>query len=193
MLHKLLNKSTNGFNGFLLKLTLQGLRRLNTHIVRQAKPITPEILRIIYQQLDHSKEEDVIFWVTCVSAFFLLFRKSNLLPDTKNGFDETKQLARNDVLIMKDSATVGIRWSKNHQFSRELLTFPLPRLRQSILCPVKALTNLKTLIPNPKSKHLFANSKGESLTYRTFQSRLTEVLKKGNIPEYHAFSGHSFR
>ena len=44
-LHTLLNFSSSGFQGFLLKLTLRGLHRNNTHIVSRALPMTPALLR----------------------------------------------------------------------------------------------------------------------------------------------------
>ena len=46
-LHRLLNVTTRGFTGFLLKLTLQGLHRTSTHIMK-----LPALLRCIYNQLD---------------------------------------------------------------------------------------------------------------------------------------------
>ena len=190
----MLNYKTDGFLGFHLKLTLLGLRRTNKHIVKRAKPITPALLRLIHDNLNFTDVKDVIFWSMCLLAFFLLFRKSNLMPNTKNGFDHNKQLTRSDIVFDKNgSAVVGIRWSKNEQFSRELLTFPLPRLPNSVLCPVTAVRNTLKMVNGPPTQHLFALPGGDSYTYRAFQSRLRQVLTSAGCAEADSFRSHSFR
>ena len=69
------------------------------------------------------------------------------------------------VEMEKNRIVVGIQWSKNHQFSRELLTFPLPELSGSVLCPLKALLNVRKLIPYTQNDHVFALPSGGSMTY----------------------------
>ena len=138
-LHRILGYVTDGFRGCILYLTLAGLKRINSHAVRQALPMTPVILKKMYQQLNLSLVDDAVFWSIALSAFFLIFRKSNLIPDTKWGFNCNKQLRWCDIVFTQFNAVVGIRWAKNHQFSRELLTFPLPKIPSSCLCPVSAL------------------------------------------------------
>ena len=81
-LHVFLRLLTKQFNDFELKLTLQGLKRLNTHVVQQALPLTPALLEKIYFKLNFNLESDILFWCVSLYAFFLLFRKSNLVPDT---------------------------------------------------------------------------------------------------------------
>ena len=127
-LHELLNYSIVGFTGFMLKLTLRRLRRLNMHIVIRARPMTPLILRVIHAHLNHDDPVHAVFWCACLFTFLLLFRKSNLLPDTVYRFDPEHQLKHSDCVLQEDKQhiVVGIRWAKNHQFSCELLTFPLP-------------------------------------------------------------------
>ena len=136
--------------------------------------MTPSILHAIYAHLDHNNPIHVVFWCVCLFAFLLLFRKSNLLPNTVYAFDPEKQLKHSNCVIeqKKKRIVVGIRWAKNHQFSRELLTFPLPELNGSILCPLRALRNLRKLVPNEEDSHLFALPTGGSLTYRRFQNML---------------------
>ena len=138
-LHLMLGFNTRSFSGYVLRLTLAGLKRLNQHIVKQALPITPVILQDVHKVLDFNSEDDTVFWAICLTAFFLLFRKSNLLPDTKYGFNGNRQLRWCDIVFTDTNAIVGIRWAKNHQFSRQLLTFPLPKIKGSCISPVTAL------------------------------------------------------
>ena len=195
-LHNLLNYRIAGFSGFLLKLTLRGLRLTNNHIVKRARPMTPAILRKLYYCLNHEDPEQAVFWACCLLAFLLLFRKSSLLPTTADGFDGSRQLRHGDCIIDWElrRVVVGIRWSKNHQFTKELLTFPLPELSQSVLCPVKAICKIRSLIPNwNATSHLFQLPDGSSLTYRKFQSMLRHYLEIIGVEQFKHFSSHSFR
>ena len=79
------------------------------------------------------------------------------------------------------------------QFNRELLTFPLPRLEGFCLCPVEAVLRIKHTIKHKPSDHLFKLKNGNSLTYRQFQERFCELLKKGGVPNYREYSSHSYR
>ena len=142
-LHLLLNMDTAAFSSFSLKLTLRGLRKKNTHVPRQAAPITPSLLERMHDKLDFNIEEDRVFWVVSLTAFFLLFRKSNLVPDTKWGFNAEQQLKWGDLSFKQDKIICSIRWTKTNQYKDEILTFPLPRIPGSKLCPVNALLQIK--------------------------------------------------
>ena len=193
-LHVLLNYRITGFHGFLLKLTLRGIRRDSSHVVHRATPMTPAILKIIHSRLNHQDLEQAVFWGIALLAFLLLFRKSNLVPDTVFGFDSRRQLKHSDVWIDYDRrrVVVGIRWAKNHQFSKELLTFPLPELPGSVLCPIAAVENIRRLIPFDHNDHLFQIPGGGSYTYRRFQNTLRDILKEAEVPNHQGFSSHSF-
>ena len=195
-LHCMLNYNINAFSGFLLKLTLRGLCRNNQHVIKRAVPMMPVILRKLHTSLDHSDLLQAIFWGVCILAFSLLFRKSNLVPVKVFGFDKHRQLTHGDCVVDTDTnrVTVGIRWAKNHQFTKELLTFPLPRLPGSVLCPLQAINNIKRLVRANKHDHLFQLPQGQgSLTYRRFQKMLRDRLKGLNIDNFKDFSSHSFR
>ena len=131
--------------------------------------MTLRLLEIIYSKLDFLKEFDNVFWVASITGFFLLFRKSNLLPDTVKGFNGRKQLRRQDLCFTDSNVVVGIHWAKNHQFGRKLLTFPLPRINGSLLCPVTALERLFKFTKPKPHEHVFKFSNGNSLTYRCFR------------------------
>ena len=194
-LHTLVNFSIKGFHGFLLKLTLRGLRRDNQHVIKRAQPMTPALLRQIHHKLNHTDPIQAVFWGICVLAFMLLFRKSNLVPDRVHQFNPRKQLRHADVIYEKErkNIVVGIRWAKNHQFSKELLTFPLPVLPGSVLCPVTAVMNIRKLIPHQPQDHLFKLPDGSSFTYRRFHETLRRTLNSIGVEDSGAFSSHSFR
>ena len=157
--------------------------------------MTPALQKIIHSKLNHQDPEDAVFWGIALLAFLLLFRKSNLIPDTVLGFDPKKQLRHADVWMdeQKRRLLVGIRWSKNHQFTKELLTFPLPELPGSILCLLAAMKNIRRLTSFGETDHLFQLPNGGSFTYRRFQNYLREILKKVAVSNFNDFSSHSFR
>ena len=155
--------------------------------------MTPYILERIYPKLNLNKELDTVFWAALLTQFFLLFRKSNLLPLTKWGYDDRKQLRRDDILFTKLNAIVAIRWAKTHQFTNELFTFPLPVIRDSPLCPVTALKSMFSKIKVPSNSHMFAFSDGSSLTYKVFQDKLRLVLAAAGVDNVDRYSSHSQR
>jgi hypothetical protein len=58
------------------------------------KPITPELLCKILASLDMSVSLDAIMWAVCLTMFYGLLRKSNVLPDT---LDPRKHLKPGDI------------------------------------------------------------------------------------------------
>ena len=194
-LHTLLDYSMAGFGGILLKLTLRGLRCNNQHIVRRARPMTPALLKAIHTELNLQNPLRVVFWGVSVLAFLLLFRKSNLVPTLTHGFNGKKQLRHADCYIdyKLRRVIVGIRWAKNHQYGQQLLTFPLPELPNSVLCPLKAVESICNMMPWTVEQHLFQLPGGGSLTYRKFQEMLSTFLKQLNVQNYRSFSSHSYR
>ena len=192
-LHLFLKQSIKGFKDSMLELTMKGLQRTNKHITKRAHAMSPAILERIHSQLNMDKPEDAVFWCACIIAFFLMFRKSNLVPDTKYGFNPDKQLKRSDLVYTGHNVIAGIRWAKNQQFSRDLMTFPLPILQSSVICPWRAIKNVFRLIPAPPDAHLFQLPGGASLTYRMFQTKLRLVLREAGVEFPGDYSSHSFR
>jgi hypothetical protein len=73
---------------FVYKLLIKGLVKTKQHFTRRALPITPDILLEMVMFLDLYDPSDCVFWCIFLFAFFLMSRKSNLVPDsvrTKTG------------------------------------------------------------------------------------------------------------
>ena len=49
--------------------------------------------------------------------FFLMLRKSNVIPEYIKSFDSHKQISRQDIQIHDNMLIVNIKWSKTRQFS----------------------------------------------------------------------------
>ena len=133
-----------------------------------------------------------MFWAVTLLGFFLLFRKSNLVPDTLEGFQGDKQISWGDLQFLPDRVLCAIRWTKTNQFWEEKLVFPLPKMQESKLCPVKALERVINSRVTVKQHHCFRRANGTSFTYLQLNKKLKEVIQKvGEDPTQ--FSSHSVR
>ena len=190
-MHHLLGYSTSNINDFLINLTLRGINRQNPHLVKQAKPITPEILLKIHGVVDFSIKSDVVFWCLFLFAFFLFARKSNLVPDSEN-YVHKKFLLREDVQICDNILVVNIKWSKTNQFGERMLQIPLVEIPGSDLCPFKAFKCMCQIVRAKDSDPLFSLPKKKCITYTTYQSKLRETIAKIGLNPLD-FSTHSMR
>ena len=75
-----------------LNLLLMGIARSKQHIPKKATPITPQILKEMFCFLDLQQDFDIVCWCVILLMFFLMARKSNLLPNSVHSFDSSKQL-----------------------------------------------------------------------------------------------------
>ena len=75
-------------------------------------------------------------------VFFLMLRKSNIVPVSVTDFDPDKQLLRQDIKLFKAFFVVLIKWSKTSQFGSRLIQVSLVSIPSSVLCPVSAKANM---------------------------------------------------
>ena len=134
--HRLLGLPTPDTKEFLTGLMLKGLRLTLARPIKQAEPITPHILEKMFLKVDLKSEEQMVAWVAIIFGFHLLLRKSNLVPDTQREFDPEKQIARKDICMAINAVVVEIQWCKTLQFKEKVLTLPLVRLDNPVICPV---------------------------------------------------------
>ena len=64
---------------------------------------------------------DKVFWYLFLIAFFVMSRKSNLVPISISKFDSKKQLTRGDILLENNILIVLVKWSKAIQFGQGIL------------------------------------------------------------------------
>lgn len=191
-IHLLLGHSVEHINKFILNLSLKGIAKLNPHSVKQAECMTPDILLRISEVLDFTRSSDLVFWCLFLFAFFLLARKSNLVPTTKKDLVQKKFLLRGDVIEMSNLLVVTMFWSKTIQSGERMLHTPLLPLNESVLCPVKAFKNMCQAIPAHAEAPLFLLPNRKPVTYLMFQNKLKHCIKRIGLNPA-AFSSHSFR
>ena len=191
-MHYLLGYSVDHINDFLINLGIKGIARLNPHSVKQAEPITPDILLKMAAKLDFTCTTDKVFWCLFLFAFFLFARKSNLVPTTKEDLKNKHFLMRKDVSVEANMLIISFRFSKTIQFGERILQTPLIEIEDSILCPVKAFFNMCKSIQINGEDPLFSLSNKKCIWYNQYQAKLKSLIKKiGLNPDN--YSSHSFR
>ena len=94
-----------------MKMFNQGLKRTLDHEVKQAEPITPEILLRISHVVNYTDQIDMVSWVATLIGFTMFLRKSNLVPDTMDEFNPTMQFRRLPVLPVNNKAICPVIWT----------------------------------------------------------------------------------
>ena len=109
-------------------------------------------------------------------GFYLLLRKSNLVPESDKGFTRVKNLARGNFYRFKNHYVVKIYWCKTIQFGNRTLDIPLLPNPDRRICPVFWLDTYFNLVPGNSTSPAFmylGRFKLMSLTY----AQLTMWLK----------------
>ena len=190
-IHILMRARAPDLQDIEVRITLLGLNKLLVSPVKQACPLTLDIMLDLVPHLDLNKRIDLAFWGVTVVGFFTFFRKSNLIPDDVNSFNCSKQLTRGHVTFHGSVVILTVTWSKMIQYRQRALEVPLFSIPGSPLCP---LTVIKALLAQPgkKSTPLFALRGGIPLTYNMFHKKFRQVLDKAGY-QGSAFSSHSMR
>ena len=128
-------------------------------------------------------------------GFFAFLRLSNLAPHAIASFDYTRHLTGEDIFFTKKFVKVLIKWSKTNQNRDKVQCIILPKLRNSLICPHKAIKSLYRLYDMSSSTSLFQIKTTQGWIPLT-DSRVIKDLKSINLvlglnPSYHTF--HDFR
>ena len=182
------------FDDFLIKMMVRGVKMQKGLSTKKAAPITVEILKDLFGTMHNGNTNDLTYWGLFVIAFFLLARKSNLVPDSVASFDPKKQLSRGDMVVTDEALVVTLKWSKTNQLGREE-TFPLLRNDGHPLCPVAAYRNMVRARPADATAPAFLiKTRGVvgTVTYRQYQDRIKKAISSLDL-DPSLYSSHSFR
>ena len=191
-MHLLLGYRVDHINNFILSLSVKGMAKLKPYCIKQAAPMTPEILLQIASILDFTNPESVVYWCLFLFAFFLLARKSNLVPTTSKDLKSQKFLLKKNVEVHKSFLIVNLIWTKTIQAGERILQIPLVPIKDSILCPIKAFKRMCRLIPTSDECPLFVLPNNKVVTYSMFQRKLKFLIQKVGLDPF-KYSTHSFR
>ena len=173
-----------------------GLRRIMQHAVKQAAPVTPQILARLSKVVNYKDRIEVIAWTAVLVGFYMSLRKSNLVPEAMDRFNPEQQFRRQDVNVGLDRAMMfEIKWTKTIQFRQKLLRVPVLPAQNKAVCPVFWVH--KMLLDNPRSPQdtlFLINNPQQKLCLSANQLiyRLRKWLKMIGEDDM-AFSLHSLR
>ena len=110
---------------FEFKVLLRGLKRKLARPAKQALPITPEMLILMYEYIDISRPFHLAHWTAFIFALRLLYRKKSIAPVSLNSFDARTGLSRGKVAFINDVVLVYENHSKTNQFMATNRVTPL--------------------------------------------------------------------
>ena len=127
-------------------------------------------------------------------AFFGFLRMSNIAPHSRAQFDPQRHLLRQDIIFGDPGAHVLLKWTKTLQDRSAHHFVQIPKLNNSLLCPVTALRHLLNTRPAPCHTPLFVfKSLPHNVVIDThIRDALRFILRHLGLPlEGHGF--HTFR
>ena len=119
----------------------------------------------------------VVYRAAFLLGFFGFLRLSNLAPHVIAGFDFTRHLTGQDVFVTNQHAKVLIKWSKTIQTRDKVQCMTLPKLKNKLICPYRALKALFKLYPMSSSLSLLQLPTRQGLNPIT-DSKVRKVMKR---------------
>ena len=182
-------------DSFEFHVLLRGLKRKLARPKKQALPITPEILILMYQYVDIKNQSSLAHWPAFLFALRLLYRKSSVAPKSWTAFNSARDFSREKAVITGNVILVYQNHSKTDQFMANTRVIPLLASSIRALDPVFHYSELvkKNLVPGNYPAFTFIESgKLRCVTYSSFTSYLKLLLRQiGLDPD--RWTGHSFR
>ena len=135
-----------------------------------------------------------IFKAVYLLSFFSFLRLSNLVPQSIVQFLPLKHLAQGNVMFSPDKVVILLKWSKTMQSNNDIKLITVPRIPNSILCPVAALANLLALTPKGSNLPPFqikVNQTWVPLTNTKVRRHFSLALSKLNLDPGYTF--HTFQ
>ena len=134
--------------------TIAGICRHLRHKVKCAELMTEKLLEEIEQVVNMQDEKKFVVWVTTVGGFYMILRKSNLVP-LKRMHDAVHNITRADIRYDQGVMMIYVRWSKTNQFQESMQKIPLVTDNNSITCPVCWMLYMMQRIPAQVQHNLF--------------------------------------
>lgn len=192
-LHKLAGIPVPGPEDPNLQHILRGIKYELAHAVKQAKPITPDILRDIYNHVQLQNVFEIVCYTALLLGFYMFLRKSNLVPDTTRSFNSKEQLTRSDVRTHQNLVAVEVKWSKTHQFKQKQLLLPLIPAKDIRVCPLFWLKLMFKKVKAKPGEPLLSVPQGTGVvpvTYDQLGKQLKHwVERTGRNPEGYTLHG----
>ena len=127
-----------------------------------------------------------------LTSFYAFLRLSNLVPHSVQQFSALKHLSRGDVIFHPSKVVILLKWSKTMQNNNDIKHITIPRIQNSIICPVMALSNLLAITPKGANLPLFQFKVSRTwvpLTDNRVRRHFALILAKLNLADSGSPSG----
>lgn len=194
--HQLFDYSVMPFSSTDYKLTLRGISHRNEHVPVSKSPLLPNHLINIISLLDIYDPVDACLWCFLTIAFFGMLRASNLVSRTVKSFNPHEQLIRRCIRLTDSGMLLSLNWSKTRQDHTYTHQISLCPSSNPLLCPIKAYTNLVSVVPGSPDDPVLAvpnsSSKIVPISKNVLLSRFRDMLLLTDLdPSKYSF--HSLR
>ena len=182
-------------DSFEFSVLFKGLKRKLAKPTKQALPITPEMLVLMYQHVDINQARDLAHWTSFVFALRLLYRKSSIAPVSLTKFEPRTGLSRDKARIEDNVVLVYQNHSKTNQFMSTTRVIPLLPSSVRALDPVfhySMLVHEHVVPPNYPAFSFIEAGVIRCVTHRSFTEYLRYLLVCIGV-DPSKWSGHSFR
>ena len=177
VLHKLQKLPVPEQGQIHYKMVSEGIKKNCKKPVKQAEPMTKQILIQLYNQVDFRSELQVVTWVAILVAFTLLLRVSNLGPRMRGLFQRSQHFLRSDFTVRNNWPTLGVRWSKTVQHRNKTSWAPLIPSNDKRICPQFWIQKMLNMIPAQPNEPLFLVRQGIH-RYPLTSSQVNRLLKQ---------------
>ena len=182
-------------DSFEFTVLLKGMKRKLSKSAKQALPITPEMLILMYQYVDINRPVELAHWTSFLFALRLLYRKSSIAPESLQSFDHRTGLSREKAVLSNGVVLIYQNHSKTDQFMANTRTIPVVPSNILALDPVLHYQKLvsENIVPGTcPAFSCLVNGLVRCVTHKSFTNYLKSLLRKiGVNPDN--WSGHSFR
>lgn len=176
-LHGLMELPIPETDGWIHKAVFKGMKSRNKQPRRQAEAITPQILKLISQQVDQTDDLELVAWVAVLIGFHCLLRASNLTTRSAAAFNPQENLLRQDFRMHDKLLLVHIKWTKTLQYRERKLLIPVIPFADADINAVAWFQFMVSRIRAPPTAPAFAIPSKRGLTPLTY-SQLAGKLKK---------------
>jgi hypothetical protein len=194
-LHKYTGHDYPG-DSFEFSILMRGLKRKLAKPAKQALPITPEMLILMYQNVNISNQRELAHWTSFIFALRLLYRKSSIGPVSLGKFDPKTGLSREKALLTTNNVVLVYQnHYKTNQFMSSTRITPLMPSPVQALDPVFHYSRLVcgNIVPaNYPAFSYYEAGLIKCVTHKSFSDYLKLLLQKIGV-DPNRWTGHSFR
>ena len=128
-------------------------------------------------------EDPILFRAAFLTAFFALFRMSNVAPHSRFKFDPNQHILRQGGIFHHPGAHILVKWTKTLQDMSSHHFVQIPALKNKLLCPVTAIRHLLASRQLPPSSPLFAH---KNLPHHpVIDTTIRDALRKHSTAAYY--------